>query len=132
MPVDADRPFFAPAVTSVLILALGIGMATAMFTVFRAVLVEPLPVSNPGRLVVLRSLNRGRTHVDPAGTVIIDMQRGARAVSDIAGVYHLGSIPLPFEDGERRLVINRSAACALFCRPSARSPAICQPDARRR
>lgn len=102
------------AVTSVLILALGIGMATAMFTVFRAVLVERLPVSNPDRLVVLRSLNRGRTHVDPAGTVIADMQQGARTMSGIAGVYHLGSITLPFKHGERQIVINRSAVTANF------------------
>ena len=102
------------AVASVLILALGIGMATAMFSVFRAILVEQLPVTNPERLVVLRSLNRGRTRMDPAGTVITDMQHSARTVSAIAGVYHLGSMTLPLIDGARQLVINRSAVTANF------------------
>lgn len=56
--------------TAVLVLALAIGSATAMFTVSRAVLFERLPIIDPGRVVVLRSLNRGSTTVDPAGTVI--------------------------------------------------------------
>jgi putative ABC transport system permease protein len=102
------------AATTVLILGLGIGMATAMFTVFRAVLVERLPVSSPDRLVVLRSLNRGSTKVDPSGTVIADMQREAQTVRSVAGVYHFGSIPLPFLDGARQIVINRSAVTANF------------------
>jgi len=102
------------ALTSVLVLALGIGTATAMFSVLRAVLVERLPVSNPDRLVVLRPVSRGRTRVDPAGTVITDMQRRARTIAAIAGVYHLGSMPLPFEDGARQVVLNRSAVTANF------------------
>jgi putative ABC transport system permease protein len=102
------------ATTTVLILGLGIGMATAMFTVFRAVLIERLPVSSPDRLVVLRSLNRGSTKVDPSGTVIADMQREARTVRGVAGVYHFGSIPLPFLDAGRQIVINRSAVTANF------------------
>ena len=40
-------------VTSVLILAIGIGMAVAMFTVFDAVIMRPLPVTEPDRVVEL-------------------------------------------------------------------------------
>ena len=40
-------------VTAVLILAIGIGMAVAMFTVFDAVVIRPLPVTSPDRVVEL-------------------------------------------------------------------------------
>src|SRR5579884_3921794 len=42
--------------TAVLVLSIGIGSATAMFTVSRAVLLERLPITDPDRVVVLRSL----------------------------------------------------------------------------
>ncbi len=38
----------------ILMLALGIGATTAMFSVFHQILVRPLPVAEPGRLVNLR------------------------------------------------------------------------------
>ena len=44
-------PTFTAA--AVLVLGLGIGAAAAMFTVFRAVPVERLPVRDPERVVVL-------------------------------------------------------------------------------
>ena len=40
-------------VAAIIILGFGIGMAVAMFTVFRAVLFERLPVRDPDRVVVL-------------------------------------------------------------------------------
>ncbi|HMC53706.1 MAG TPA: hypothetical protein VKH19_00925, partial [Gemmatimonadaceae bacterium] len=40
-------------VASILILAVGIGMAVAMFTVFKAVIVQGLPVADQDRLVEL-------------------------------------------------------------------------------
>lgn len=100
--------------TAVLVLALAIGSATAMFTVSRAVLLERLPIVDPAHVVVLRSLNRGSTKVDPAGTVITDMQRDARTVRGVAGVYHWGAVPLPMLDGERQIVMNRTAVTANF------------------
>ena len=45
------------ALTAVLILGLGIGMAVAMFTVFQGVLLRPLPVSGQDRIILPRTVD---------------------------------------------------------------------------
>ena len=61
----AKSPGFAAVV--VLTLALGIGANTAMFSVVHGVLLRPLPIRDPGRVVVLHDqfpqLNLPRTPV---------------------------------------------------------------------
>jgi len=57
----ALRPLFAVVV--VLTLALGIGVNTAMYSIFEQVLLRPLPVHEPARLVNLSSQNLGHGNV---------------------------------------------------------------------
>lgn len=64
------------ALAAVLILGLGIGMAVAMFTVSTAVLVQPLPVHDQGRIVLPRT-------VDPRGVDLALMLKDLEALRRI-------------------------------------------------
>ena len=93
--------------TVLVILGLGIGGAVAMFTVFRAVLLQTLPVREADRLVVLS------TYKDPAvefGLQLKDLKgivAASRTLRDIGGFAHWGVAPSPLVDGDRTLTLNR-------------------------
>src|SRR5688572_33226149 len=53
----ARSPGFA--FTAIATLALGIGVCTAMFSIVQAVLLKPLPVREPGRLVWIENVGEG-------------------------------------------------------------------------
>ena len=55
-----DRGF---ATVAILSLAIGIGASTAAFTVFNAVMLRPLPVPDPDRLVLLQPQRRGERFI---------------------------------------------------------------------
>jgi len=102
-------------VTAVLILAIGIGMAVAMFTVFDAVVLRPLPVTSPDRVVELFTYKG-----DPNTDYYIlreDLRKVAattRTMRDVAGIVHWGAPPAPLVDGDRPLVLNRTLVTGNF------------------
>jgi len=107
--VTRRSPGFALAVVTVL--ALGIGAATAVFSVVDAVLLQPLPYPDPERLFVVWSgspTNVGtRNSSEPD---FVDYRRRTGAFEDFAA---LASYPLDLIDGgdpERLLAATASAA----------------------
>jgi predicted permease len=101
--------------TAVVILAVGIGMAVAMFSVFDAVLVRNLPVRDQDRVVELYTY-RGDPNAD-FWLLREDLRKVAatsRTMRDIAGVAHWGAPGAPLVDGDRPLVINRTTVTGNF------------------
>jgi predicted permease len=81
----ARRPAFAG--TAILVLALGIGATTAIFSAVHGVLMAPLPYPEPDRLVALWEHNEergwGRANGSPAN--ILDWQERARTLERVSG-----------------------------------------------
>src|SRR4051812_12974444 len=102
-------------ITAVLILAIGIGMAVAMFTVFDAVVVRPLPVTAPDRVVELYTY-RGDPNTDwyLLRDDLPKVLATSKTMRDIAGIAHWGAPTAPLVDGDRPLVLNRSTVTGNF------------------
>src|SRR4029079_12428030 len=114
----AVRGFRRPSsftATAILILAVGIGMAVAMFAVFQAVLVQRLPVADQDRVVELYTYQG-----DPKTDYYLlreDLPKVAatsRTMRGVAGVAHWGAAETPMVDGDRPLVLNRTTGTGNF------------------
>jgi putative ABC transport system permease protein len=70
-----------------LTLALGIGTSTAAFSVFNAVVLEPLPFTAPDRLMWLSESAKGGQMISIAWPDYLDWRDRLTTVSDVAAVY---------------------------------------------
>ena len=104
-------PGFTIAVLA--LLALGIGMSTAMFTVFKTVLVDRLPIADQERVVIMHPLDRSGRHLDVPGTYLPEIAQLGRIFRGVTGVYHLVR-PQPFMNGSDVVVLNLAGATANF------------------
>ena len=100
--------------TSVLILALGIGMSTAMFTIFRAVVLEQLPVSDPDEIVELWTFRDPTVELALSVTQVEDIRRESETLRDVAGVRHGGTGPVPLTLNGQPIVLRLAQVTANF------------------
>jgi len=86
---------------AVLTIGLGVGASTAIFSVTNAVLLQPLPYRDPGKLVVA-GMDLTKRHVQGlpfSSADYIDLRDGTKSVfADMAGVF-TGRSVVPREDG---------------------------------
>ena len=104
----ARSPTFTIAASA--ILALGIGASTAMFQIYKTVLVQQLPVVAPERLVVMHPLDHRGTHLDAPATYLATIARDSPLFRRAAGILHRGAVTLPFLEGDRPIQLAYSTA----------------------
>jgi predicted permease len=115
-----------PAFTAaaILILGFGIGTSVAMFTVFRAVLVERLPIRDPARVVVLSTYKDPKVEWGLGALDLKAVQRESRTIQDIGGFAHWGTSQGPLVDGDRTVTLGRVVATGGFFRVLGARPVI--------
>jgi hypothetical protein len=100
----------SPAFTAsaVLILGIGMGMAVAMWTVFTAVLLRPLPLAAPDRVVLPRVHDKAGVDISLSVADVDRIRREAKTMSAVAGYAHGGAFAWPMVDGDRPFPIKGS------------------------
>ncbi|HWZ29201.1 MAG TPA: ABC transporter permease, partial [Gemmatimonadales bacterium] len=93
------------AATAILVLALGIGSATATFSVLAAVLLKPLPVSAPERVVLPRILDGRGTDLALGFSEFKELRDATRTMPVMAGVAHQGAFETSLLAGDRPLTL---------------------------
>ena len=94
------------AALAILTLGLGIGAATAMFGVVKAVVLDPLPYPHPERLVDIREVTPDGSLFPVSIPNLLDYAERLSAVEDLAGVSH-GDVALYTESGPRSVQAQR-------------------------
>src|SRR5436309_761291 len=103
------------ALTAILTLALGIGLATAVFTVADALLLRRLAVQDQDRLVVLWGEARDRAFDYPLGLDDVrEFARQARSLERVAFFSYYGAWPKPIRDGDQISRLRRAGVSGEF------------------
>ena len=118
------QPSFS--VIALLTLALGIGVNTAVFSVFYAVLMRPLPYSDPDRVVVIWAhfKTRGTAQVSVSGELFREIEQRQRSMSAVSGIWvtpprtFSGDPPVKSPRASRRTGL---VHCSSGSRPATRS-----------
>ena len=107
-------PAFAGAV--VLVLALGVGTTTAMFSLVNAILLAPLPYPEPDRLVRLThsASSAGRATVDLSDAIVMLYQNETRAYDGVAAWRFDDGDLGPLEDGQTAVRVRGARVTASF------------------
>jgi predicted permease len=76
-----------------------------MFTVFDAVLLRPLPVREPDRIVLPRALAPSDVTVSLSPQDLQELRAGTRTLTNVVGVAHQGAFTTSMMDGDRLLAL---------------------------
>ena len=100
-------------VVAVLVMALGIGANTALFTIVRSVLLKPLPYATPGRLVMLYQHDPAAKDQDNyvAGGVFTAWQKGSKSLEQMAAISPWATYNVSAEGGQLPEKVN-AAYCS--------------------
>jgi predicted permease len=113
------------SITVVLVLGLAIGMSSAMFTVFRAVLLERLPVTQQDRVVELSGIAGGAASEVPIVPAQLRRLRDqTRTLRAVAGFAHWRVTTDAVLDGDRRLSLRESVVTDEFFNVLGAKPAL--------
>jgi len=112
--VRALRRTPAFTISTVAILALSIGAATAIFSIYKIVLVDRLPVTAPERLAVMHTLDHKGTNLDVPYAYLDVLARDSALFRGVAGVAHAGAQPFYLTSGSSVLHMTGAAASPNF------------------
>ena len=101
------------AATAGLTLALGIGAATAVFTVADGVLLRPLPYPDADRIVRLYQIGATGNRMNVSEPNFEDWQSGTRSFAAMAEVA-AGPVPVSTQGGEQTMTTGASVSRAFF------------------
>jgi predicted permease len=102
-------------ITVALILALAIGMSTAMFTVFRSVLIARLPVTQEDRVVELSGIAGGAASEVPIQPAQMRrLMSHSQTLAKVSGLAHWRVIEEALTDGDRRLSLKEAVVTDQF------------------
>jgi putative ABC transport system permease protein len=99
---------------ALLILAVGIGMSTAMFTTFQTILIRRLPVADQDRVAIIWPYQVPGAEIAPPISDLTTMARGSRTMSSIAGLAHWQSSTQFFVRGSQTVSLIEAPVSANF------------------
>ena len=100
---------------AIVTLGLGIGLATAVFTVAETLLLRRLPVQDQDRLLVLWGEARDQAFTYPLGLDdALEFARRPRSLEQIAFFSYYGAAPKPIHDGDQIRNLSRALVSGTF------------------
>jgi|HubBroStandDraft_6_1064221.scaffolds.fasta_scaffold43166_2 putative ABC transport system permease protein len=101
-------------VTAVLILGIGIGVASAMWAVTSAVLTRPLPVADQDRIIEPRARDAAGVDLSMSPQEALQLARSSRTMREVAAFAHWGAVQAAFKDGDRSVEMYKAQVTGNF------------------
>jgi len=89
-------------------------MSTAMFTVYKTVLIDRFPITAQDQIVVMHTLDRNGTNLDVPNAYLPEIARDTALFRSVAGVFHGGVVPTPFQNGDAAIQLGAVLASPNF------------------